>query len=305
MMMKMRPTVSKAYFAQTRRLFHCQVKIKIPVVYGEGLLEECFALFDQLDRRYNSHQPGSFFSRINQKAGQWVEVDEVCIGMLKQVQLIAALTNGSYDISCMPLIRLWGFYQQDTADLRVPSPTDLANTLKKVGYHKIDIRSNFVRIARGQELITGSFIKAYAVDEVFAFLKARGVTDAIINAGGSTIMGINDATHPHWKVNIPSAFIPDQCERTIAIENACFSLSGSAHNQLVIQGQSYGHILDGRTGYPVSTAQVGVITPTAFLGDALSTALFTVQERELESVIAQLRAHFAFDYYRIEHNKNK
>lgn len=305
MMTKMLPTASKAYITQTRQLFHCHIKIKIPIEGGEALLEDCFALLEQLDRRYNSHQPGSFFSRINQQAGYWVEVDDACIALLQQLQLISTLTAGSYDISCMPLIRLWGFYQQNTANLRIPSVEDLTTTLQKVGYQQLEIKANFVRIAAGQELITGSFIKAFAVDQVIAFLKEKGITDAIINAGGSTIMGINDETHPQWKVHIPSAFVPEQRERTIAIANACFSLSGSAHNQLVIDGQTYGHILDSRTGYPVSTAQVGVITPTAFLGDALSTALFTVQEGEVASVIAQLRRHFDFDYYRIEHNKNK
>lgn len=305
MMKKMPPTVSKAYITQTRKLFHCHIKIKIPLECGEALLEDCFALLEQLDRRYNSYQPGSFFSRINQQAGYWVEVDDTCIALLQQLQLISTLTNGSYDISCMPLIRLWGFYQQDTANLRVPSAAELADTLQKVGYKQLEIKSNFVRIAVGQELITGSFLKAFAVDQVIAFLKEEGITDAIINAGGSTIRGINDETHPQWKVTIPSAFVPEERTRTLALENACFSLSGSAHNQLVIEGQTYGHIFDSRTGYPVTTAQVGVITPTAFLGDALSTALFAVSKQDLPLVTTQLKRHFDFDYYRIEHNKNK
>lgn len=289
-------------------MFHCHIKIKIPRDYGEPLLEECFSLLEQVDRKYNSHQVDSYISRINQQAGRWVAVDADCIKMLEQLVLISALTNGSYDISCMPLIRLWGFYTNEQEKAVLPSTEEIRNTLKYVDYRTIEMRENFVKINKGQELITGSFLKAFAVDKVAAFLREKGVTDAVINAGGSTILGLNDSSHLSWKINIPSAFDATEnldSSTSIVIENQCFSLSATKNNSRLINGKPYGHIINSKTGYPVLTAQVGVISSSAFLGDILSTALFAVEEKEVQDVVEQLQAHFEFTYYRIEQNGTK
>lgn len=296
-------TVSKPYITQTRELFHCHCKVKIPLSLGEQLIEQCFAILEETDLKYNSYREGSYFDRINQNAGEWIQVDDDCIKMLRILILISEITLGSYDITCMPLIRLWGFYRKTNND--VPSKADIVKTLEKVDYQSICINGNFVKINPGQEIITGSFIKAYAVDKAIAFLQKSGVTDAIINAGGSTIRCLNDEMHSDWKINIPDAFVPNEYSEQIPLINQCFSLSGFQNNKLVINGKTYCHILNSLTGFPVTTAQVGVFTHDAFLGDILSTALFTVDECEVENTVKKLRQHFEFNYFRIEENEKK
>jgi len=298
-------TVSKKYIAQTREMFHCQIKIKVPLVYGETLINACFSLLEEVDQMYNSHQPTSYFSRVNQNAGRWVEVDEACIFMLRTVKLVSSLTQGSYDISCMPLIRLWGFYKLKNVGKTVPTTDELNKTLAQVNYNAIAMQENFVKINAEQELITGSFIKAFAVDKVASFLRQKGVTDAIINAGGSTIIGLNDTSHLEWKINIPSPFEQGEKVTTLSISNQCFSLSGTLNNHIMIDGKPYGHIIHSKTGYPVTTAQVGVIHSSAFVSDVLSTALFSVDANEVEEVVSKLQHYFDFEFYRIEQDRTK
>lgn len=297
--------VSKKYIAQTREMFHCKIKIKLPIAYGEALIEACFSLLEELDKKYNSHQPASYFSQINRNGGRWVQVDEDCISMLKTVKLVSDLTLGSYDISCMPLIRLWGFYKQENEIGLVPTVHELHQTRAFVDYRTISIQDNFVKINPGQELITGSFIKAFAVDKVVSFLKQQGVTDAIINAGGSTIMGLNDASHQQWKINIPSPFAKGEKLTSVNIHNQCFSLSGTLNNHIMLAGKPYGHIIHSKTGYPVSTAQTAVIHSSAFISDVLSTALFAVDTNEVAQVVSKLQDYFEFTYYRIEQDRTK
>jgi len=303
MMMKMPQIVSKQYIAQTRTVFHCQCKIKIPLDYGEALLDECFEILEKIDQKYNSYQAGSYFDKINKNHGHWVEVDQECTAMLQMVKLISQITNGSYDITCMPLLRMWGFYRQNNQ--AIPSGSEIEEALQKVDCRFIEIAKNHVRIGDGQEIITGSFLKAFAVDKALAFLKSRGVSDAIINAGGSTISAINDDSHSSWKVNIPDAFVENNYVGTAKISNQTFSLSGTLNNHLIVNGKKYSHILDSKTGMPVTTAQVGVITNEAFLGDVLSTALFTVSPVTLHRVAENLKKHFDFEYFRIEENGTK
>lgn len=298
-MTKMLPTLSKSYLAQTRQVFNCQCKIKIPVDCGEDLIDRCFEILEEVDARYNSYQVGSFFHEINRKAGHRVEVDAACAGMILTLKLISTLTHGAFDISCMPLLRCWGFYRK--THHTIPEDDALQAALAHVDFRKIAVDGSRVKIEPGQEIVTGSFIKAYAVEQAAKLLRSEGVGDAIINAGGSTIMAFNDETHPAWTVNIPD---PSGASGVIKkrLASRCFSFSARANNQLVIGGRAYGHILDCRTGFPTPTSQVGVITRDAFLGDALSTALFAVAASELDDVVKALRQHFEFEFFRVEEN---
>lgn len=299
-MMKTLPKVCKTYLAKTEFIFHCNIKIKIPEEFGEALLDECLDILRLMNLKYNSYQAGSYFHQINQQAGQWVEVDATCIEILRQLLKVSECTNGAYDISCMPLLKLWGFYKSENH--RIPTTLEIEETLAKIDYRKIELKENGVRIGAGQELITGSFIKSFAVDKLTNFLKTKGVTDAIINAGGSTIYGLNDDTHKTWKINLPNQNTENSANQ-ITISNQCFSLSARVHNRLIIEGKEYGHILNSKTGRPANTVQVGVWCKNAFLADVLSTAIFSLEQKEVAETIERLKNHFEFDYYRIENSE--
>ncbi|MDL1912942.1 MAG: FAD:protein FMN transferase [Bergeyella sp.] len=293
----------KSYLAKTQFLFHCHFKIKIPCQYGEILLDECFDLLDTIDCNYNSYRQGSYFHRINQNAGQWVPIDEDCFFILRKTLLVSECTGGAYNIGCTPLLRLWGFYRTDHR--HIPSDNDIKKLLAKIDYRSIELEGERVRISADQELITGSFIKSFAVDRLVDFLKSKGVSDAVINAGGSTIFGINDSKHKSWKVNIPGLDHLNIASHQTVIRNQCFSLSARSNQPILVRGREYGHILDSSTGYPASTLQVGVWSDKAFLGDVLSTAIFCVGQNKLENTLERLRSEFRFDYYRIEENGTK
>ncbi|WP_289659430.1 FAD:protein FMN transferase [Flavobacterium panacagri] len=295
--------VPKQYLAQTRRIFHCNCKIKIPIAFGEQLLEKSFEILEEIDRKYNSYVSGSYFSIINEKRGSWVTVDQDCIEMIRTIHKVSVITKGHYDITCMPLLKLWGFYKENSHKL--PKSNELKSALEKVNFRTILTDGLNVKINTNQEIITGSFIKAFAVDKTIEFLKKQGITDAIINAGGSTISALNDADHPSWKINVPDAFNKDEFKTGLEINSQTFSLSGNVDNHLIIGGKKYGHILNCITGYPAETAQTGVLTKNAFLGDILSTALFTVPAAMLDEVTAELKKHFDFDYFIIDNDNKK
>ena len=300
-MMNMLLTASKTYLTQTEYLFHCNFKVKVPLQYGEILLHDCFDLLRTVDRTYNSYQQYSFFDLVNRNAGHWVDIDGDCHGMLETLLKVSAHTNGAYDISCMPLLRLWGFYRSQNQ--RTPTYSEIKDVLSKVGYRSIELEKERVRIPVGYELVTGSFIKSFAVDKLVQFLKSKGITDAVINAGGSTIFGLNDSSHKSWKVNIPDPMDKSiTSSNQIVISNKCFSFSARTNNHIVIQGKEYGHIFNSAIGYPVPTLQVGVWSNTAFLGDVLSTAIFCTEQDKLPITLKRLKHNFQFDCYRIEEN---
>ncbi len=259
------------YKVQTRFLFHSHIRIKIPAACGEDQMDSLFDLLESIDRQYNSYQSGSFFDRINKNAGSFVTVDDETVNILRQVKKISAFFDGRYAITVMPLVRLWGFYRDDVR--RVPSEAELARVLPLVNDGMIDIDGKKVRIAKGQEIVTGSFIKAYAVDRLLEKMREMKITDAIVNAGGSTMAAVNNAAHPAWQVGVDVPGTDDPLF-VADIANCAYSTSAQGDSFVEIGGKRYGHILNPRTGYPSSSKMVGVVTDSAMLGDMVSTGLF-------------------------------
>ena len=259
------------YKVQTRFLFHSSIRIKIPAICSEEQMDSLFGLLESVDKRYNSYQAGSFFDRINKNAGSFVTVDDETVLILRQAKKLSGFFDGRYAITVMPLVRLWGFYKDDVK--RVPSEDELAQVLPLVNDGMIDIDGNRVRIAEGQEIVTGSFIKAYAVDRLVEKMREMKITDAIVNAGGSTMAAVNNAAHPSWQVGVDVPGTDDPLFVT-DIANGVYSTSAQGDSFVEIGGKRYGHILNPQTGYPSSNKMVGVVTESAMLGDMVSTGLF-------------------------------
>lgn len=259
------------YKAQVRKLFHAHIKIKIPVFCNEGLFDEFFAILEDVDKRYNSYSSGSFFDQINKRAGEFVDVDDETVNILKHIRSLSDLFDGEYDITIMPLIRLWGFYENES--LKVPNPSQIDEIRKLVDYKKIEIRGSQVKIAPGQEIITGSFMKSYAVDKLVDKIRQSGISDAIINAGGSTIRAINNKVHAEWTVDVKNA-TEDGNLFKLRLSDACFSTSAQNKIFIEIGGKQYGHILSPVTGMPSANKQIGIISDSCFVGDIISTGLF-------------------------------
>ncbi|MCM1128429.1 MAG: FAD:protein FMN transferase [Alistipes senegalensis] len=258
------------YKVQERFLFHAHIRIKIPAAWPDTAFDSLYAVLEEVDKKYNSYRAGSTFDQINRHAGRFVEVDNETVRLLKQVITLSELFDGAYDITIMPLIRLWGFYKNENR--RVPAPEEIAAACRKVNYQQIEIKGNRVRIGPEQEIITGSFIKAYATDRLVAAMREKGIGNAIINAGGSTIFAINPAGDP-WPVSVDSPE-DDSALFTLNLDNAAYSTSSQTTAFVDINGKRYGHILNPKTGYPSPNRLTGILSESALIGDILTTGLF-------------------------------
>lgn len=274
------------YKAQTRFIFHAHIKIKISAFYEDQLFDELFGVLEHVDREYNSYQAGSYIDRINRNAGEFVEVDDETIEILSQVIQLSDFFDGEYDITIMPLIRLWGFYKDE--GLKVPSPLEIEDAKKNINYRNIEIRDNRVRIAKGQEIITGSFIKAYAIDKLKAKMIDLGINDAVVNAGGSTILTINNEAHPLWKIAVRNSD-DESLLFYLKIGNSCYSTSSQSKTFLEIDNRRYGHIINPSTGMPSHNKHIGLISNSCMIGDIISTGVYNLTPDKFIDKIADLK----------------
>ena len=294
------------YKVQVRFLFHSDIKIKIPEIYDDSIFDKLFGILENVDEKYNSYSENSYIDKINKNSGHFVKVNDETIKILSKIIHLSKIIGGEYDITIMPLIRLWGFYKQNPI---LPSLDKIKKVKRLVDYKKIiiDKKRNRVKIEKNQEIITGSFIKAYAIEKIVEEMKKIGIKDAIVNAGGSSIIAINEwgiiTENPEEEREIlrnekgmPIKITQNQYAGNdeyndlfeIKIKNKSFSTSNQKNTYILINNEKYGHIISPKTGFPSQNKQVGVITENAFFSDIISTGLYNQTPCKFYEIMGKL-----------------
>ena len=294
------------YKVQVRFLFHSDIKIKIPEIYDDSVFDKLFGILENVDEKYNSYSENSYIDKINKNSGHFVKVNDETIKILSKIIHLSKIIGGEYDITIMPLIRLWGFYKQNPI---LPSLDKIKKAKRLVDYKKIiiDKKRNRVKIEKNQEIITGSFIKAYAIEKIVEEMKKIGIKDAIVNAGGSSIIAIDEwgiiAENPEEEREIlrnekgmPIKITQNQYAGNdeyndlfeIKIKNKSFSTSNQKNTYILINNEKYGHIISPKTGFPSQNKQVGVITENSFFGDIISTGLYNQTPCKFYEIMGKL-----------------
>ena len=313
--------MEKEYKVQTRFLFHTNIKIKIPDSFENKVFDELFEILEDVNKNYNSYSKNSYIDKINKNNGKFVQVNEETVNLLEKVVHFSETMNGEYDITIMPLIKLWGFYKENSD--KIPENLEIKKIKKLVDYKKIiiDKKNLKVKIDKNQEIITGSFIKAYAIDKAIQKMKELKIDDAIINAGGSSIAAINgwgiivENPEPEKKLlkNDDGKILKITKEKyegnneyndlfEIEIKDLTYSTSNQVNTFLEIDSEKYGHIISPKTGFPAKNKQIGIITENAFFGDMISTGLYNQTPKNFHEIIKKLSKEIKIEGYLIDEN---
>jgi FAD:protein FMN transferase len=241
------------------------------------ILDEALDEVDRIDRLMSHYRPDSPLSQLNRDAAHGpVSVDRELFDFIAASLAYSRSSEGAFDITVGPLMKLWGFFQDDG---RVPTQRELRDVRRHIGYRHV-ILNTADRTIRfdtpGVELDLGGIAKGYAVDRVVALLRQRGVGAALISAGGSTVYGVGAPPgQDAWRVSVQDPLDPARVAFTVALRDRAVSVAGSSEKFFARGRTRYGHIMNPRTGRPVQgVLTVAVIAPTGVDGDALDDALF-------------------------------
>jgi len=238
----------------------------------ENAVEAAFAEVRRLDRMLSNYRPNSEWSQVNRDAADRpVRLTRELFDLLAACLDYSRRSEGAFDISVGPLMKVWGFYK-GTGHL--PGQEEVVAALRKVGYRNIllDPENQTVRFARpGVELDPGGIGKGYAVDRMIGVLKEHGITSALVSASGSSIyaLGCPGNEKRGWEVRIRN---PRDQTKTVAelyLKDESLSTSGSYEKFFVAGGKLYSHIMDPRTGYPAQgVLSVSVVAPRTLDSEA-------------------------------------
>jgi thiamine biosynthesis lipoprotein len=245
-------------------------------VYAEQAAWAAFEELDRIEGNLSRFIENSDVSRVNSLAAdQPLQLGPTAFECLQTSVEMSVQTKGAFDITIGPLYDCW--LDKDRTP-RKPSKKNLDAALKKTGNkflvlneseHTVTLRTSDVHID------FGAVGKGYAADKIAQLLGEWGIKVALISTGQSTILpvGIPDGL-AGWPISLSD---PADYSRLIAK----IHLSGKA---ISASGLRKGlHIINPRSGKPVTRPGAWSMAKTAAEADALSTAFMVMPANAVRS----------------------
>ena len=248
---------------------------------ARSIAGEIETVLSAFERDYYAWVPGQL-AELNaaMHAGRPALVTAPLAALIVEAKRLSALSDGYFEPGLGALVELWGFHSNVQTSRLPPSAEEISERLD-AGARIASLRIDGLRIessSPGLTLDLGGIAKGAAVDTVVGLMRERGIEHALVNAGGDLRVigrsgGRQDARP--WRVGIQH---PREAGLLGVVElesgEAAFT-SGDYERFYEHGGARLHHILDPRTGYPVTHTQaVTVIAADGVTADAAATALF-------------------------------
>lgn len=246
---------------------------------------------NELDALFDANSSDSDVSRLNSSVNG-CEVSENTAEIIKKSIYANKITDGAFDITVMPILKLWGF---DNGNYGVPTQSDIEAALQYVDGENISVNGNTVRKEENTEISLGGIAKGYLGDEILKIAKENGVS-AVVSLGGNIVLCGENAEKGTWTVGVKNPLDTNDLACTFTHKgNVSVVTSGGYERSFEKDGKTYHHIIDTKTGKPAETdlLSVTVIGEDGAMCDALSTALF-VMGKEKAVTFAKEHNDFLF-----------
>lgn len=250
----------------------------------EAAEEACSKAFEriaELDSIMSDYRRDSELNRLADAAGgPPVTVSPDLFKVLQRAEETARRSNGAFDITASPVIRLW---RQARKTGELPNPTELEAARSLVGWQKIklDGRRRTAKLETpGMRLDLGGIAKGYAGDEAQKVLKKHGITRAMVEMGGDIVVSGPPPGAKGWTIRVPNAG-EDRGPVDLPFSNTAISTSGDTEQFTIIDGVQYSHVVDPRTGQALTNRiQATIVARDGLTSDPLSTVLTILSEEE-------------------------
>lgn len=197
---------------------------------------------------------------------------------------LARETNGAFDITAGPVVRLW---REALRTTHLPGDSARCSALARVGWQHVSLDSARRRVTfalPGMQLDAGGVGKGYAADAALDVLAQHGIRRALVEFGGEVVAREAPPQSDGWTVRVS---VRDSQPVDVLLSNAAVSTSGDQEQFADIGGVRYSHVVDPRTGLGlVGGVTVSVQAPSGMQADAWATAASVLNERERAGFIA-------------------
>lgn len=245
----------------------------------------------RIEKLISSWSDRSETSEINRNAGKSeVTVSRELMKLIQRSKKISQMSNGYFDISFASVDRIWKF------DGKVPDPLpsdeEIRSSVAKIDYQAIVVNeeANTVFLKnKGMKIGFGAIGKGYAADMAKQKMLETGAQSGVVNAGGDLLAWGQRPDGLPWSVGIADPTDKTNVISWINVSDMAVVTSGNYEKYFLYKGKKYCHIINPRTGWPVTgTKSVTIISPSAEFSDALATTAFILGKEEGMELINHL-----------------
>ena len=232
-------------------------------------INQAFERMQEAVVKFDAHNPQSQIYRFNQ---QGIPIDDQEILKVIAIALkVARESDGAFDITVYPLVKLWGFYGENLS--QIPSPSKVAEALNNVGWQHLMLTEQELKSdKKNMHIDLGGIAKGYVIGQGIESLKQAGIKSAIIQGGGD-LYALGSGNKKSWKIGIRHPR-KNGLLGYLAITDQAVMGSGDYERFFIKAQKRYHHIINPKTGYPAENSSgVTLIYTDPVMADAWATAL--------------------------------
>ena len=265
--------------SRSERLMGTTITVSICDPQADELLAHCFELLRSFEHRFSANDARSELMEVNHQAGITpVQVHPDLFELIALGTLHSQAKNSHLNIAIGPLVQTWriGF-----SDARRPAPEEIEQALLKIDPQQIQLdQENYTVFLKrpGMKIDLGALAKGYSADLIATYLRVKGIKDALIDLGGNILtVGQHPVKQQPWRIGIQNPVEKRGNHLLVlSVKDKSVVTSGIYERHLEVDGQSFHHIFDSATGYPVETdlASITIISDRSVDGEIWTTRLF-------------------------------
>lgn len=228
-----------------------------------------------LEKNMNFYSLESELTKLNNEG--YLKVSDELFKVVEIAKEVSYETKGFFDITCAPLVKLWSIFSDNE---RVPEAEEIEKALELVGCKGILLDHNEKSITfrkKGQSIDLGAIAKGYAADRAIEIYKKRNMNYGYINLGGNVSVYKSPPNKDYWTVGIQD---PRKTRNkfigAVLVKDKSVVTSGNYERNFESDGNTYGHLISPKTGYPLEGEflSVTVVAEESIYADAFATGLF-------------------------------
>ena len=249
----------------------------------------------RIEAKYSRYRDDSLTTKINRAAGGApVAIDAETAALLRYADQCYRMSDARFDITSGVLRRMWDFTARPA---RLPSASEITEVRMLIGWQLVEWDDRAIRLPkRGMEIDFGGIGKEYAVDRAAAILAERGIAHGLVNMGGDVRAIGTQVDGSPWRVGIRDPRRSGEAIAVMEVIDGAVATSGDYERYFEIGGRRYCHILDPRTGMPVTHwRSVSVVAPLCSVAGSCATLAMLLEDRALPFLEAQQVVYFAVD----------
>lgn len=246
------------------------------------------------NKRFSANQLQSELMAVNQQAGITpISVHPELYHLIKLGQLHSTAKSSFLNIALGPLIKIWhiGFN-----DAKKPTDYQINTVLKLTDPNQIQLHdeNRTVYLPRnGMEIDLGAIAKGFIADQIIQKLRQDKVETAYINLGGNFLSFGSSSTRKSgaYRIGIQD---PKKARHqyllAVDTSNQSVVTSGVYERKLKHGNDSFHHIFDPKTGYPIKTdiASLTIVSSASIDGEIWTTRLFGYPAKDISSIVDTL-----------------